>query len=130
MITAYSVGISADYEDEDIEIRYSIYDKEKELCKKSIIKGYEKPVVVGLVALIELMGELEKYQDQDITIVVNDPALSEQIRGTSTSKNKHVIKMSEIARKKMDEFKNPITLVDVSNDRDKLLEWNEALKFQ
>ncbi|WP_053956401.1 hypothetical protein [Inediibacterium massiliense] len=128
MITAYVVGISGYHEDEDIEIRYSIYDNQELVCKKSILKEYKKPAVVSLFALIEVLAELEKYEDQEITIVINDAALNEQIRGTSTSKNKYVLKTASMTREKIKEFKNPIIIKDVSNDRVERSKWNEILQ--
>lgn len=128
MITAYLVGISGYYEGEDIEIRYSLYDQREQLCKKSILKEYKKPAVVSLFALITLLEELERYIDSEITIVVNDAALNEQIKGTSTTRNKEVLKMARMAREKMKEFKNTLIVRDISNDRVELAKWNDILQ--
>jgi hypothetical protein len=128
MITAYLAGISGYYEGEDIEVRYRIYDNQELVCKKSKLKEYKKPVVVGLFALTILLKELERYKDSEITIVINDPALNEQIKGTSTSKNKDVLKGTSIAREKIKEFRNTVTIKDVSNDKVELAKWNDILK--
>ncbi|SET34493.1 hypothetical protein SAMN05660297_02117 [Natronincola peptidivorans] len=128
MITAYMAGITGYYEGEDIEIRYSIYDKEELVCKKTVLKEYQKPAIVSLIALMTLFEELEKYVDREITIMINDAALNEQIRGTSTSKNKAVLKTARIAREKMKEFKNTVIIKDVSNDSAELEKWNKILQ--
>lgn len=128
MITAYLAGISSCFEGEDIEIRYSIYENEEQLCRESIFKEYKKPAVVGLVALMDLLKELEKYEGRDITIVINDAALNEQIRGTTTTKNGHVLKMAEKARESIEEFKSPLTIRDTSSDSQEREKWNEILK--
>jgi hypothetical protein len=128
MIRAYMVGISGHYEGEDIEIRYSIYDNEELVCRKSILKEYKKPAIVNLFSLIVLLKELEKYMDREIVIVVNDAALIEQIKGTSTSKNKDVLKTAGIAREKIKEFKNSIVIKDISNDKLELVKWDDILQ--
>ena len=38
MINAYVVGITNHYEGEDIEVRYSIYDEQELLSKRSFFK--------------------------------------------------------------------------------------------
>lgn len=127
MITAYLAGISSCFEGEDIEIRYSIYDNEEQVCSESFFREYEKPAVVGLVALMDLLAELEKYEGGDITIVVNDAALNEQIKGTTTTKNGHVLKMSQKVREKIAGFKSAITIMDVSGDGKERAKWNDIL---
>ncbi|SMB95282.1 hypothetical protein SAMN00017405_0365 [Desulfonispora thiosulfatigenes DSM 11270] len=128
MITAYVVAIPSYYEGEDIEISYCIYDNQNLMCKKSILKEYKKPAIVNLIALREVLKELEQYMDRKIVIVMNDTALNEQISGTSTSKNKDVLKMASIVREKIKKFTNPIIIKDVSNNREELVKWNDILK--
>ncbi len=128
MITAYMVGISGYYEGEDIEVRYVIYDNQELVCKESILKEYKKPAIVNLFSLITLLEELENYVDSEIVIVVNDPALIEQIKGTSTSKNKDVLKRASIAREKIKEFETSIVIKDISNDKLELAKWNDILQ--
>ncbi|GEM_PF-2750758 len=86
MIKAYLVGISTQYENEDIQIRYRIYKDQELICEKLIFQGYKKPLVVSHVALLTLLKELKKYMKHEIIIVINDAALNEQIRGTSTTR--------------------------------------------
>lgn len=126
MITAYLVGISEGYEGEDIEIRYSIF-RDQLISKNTIWDNYKKPAVVGLAALVKLLKVLEEYKDEEINIIVNNPALYEIIRGTSTTKNKDVLKMAGIAKGKLKEFNNNVTITDVSNNKQDLAKWNEIL---
>ncbi|KAB3528846.1 hypothetical protein [Alkaliphilus serpentinus] len=128
MITVYLAGISAGYEGEDIEIRYRIF-KDQLIKKDTIWDSYKKPAVVGLAALVKLLKVMEEFKEEEITIVVNDPALMEIMAGTSTSKNKDVLKMAAIARTKINELESHITIKDVSSDKIELKKWNEILKF-
>jgi len=127
MITAYLVGISTHYEYEDIEVRYRIYEDEELVCKKNIFQEYVKPAIVSQVALVALLKELEKYTEEEITIIINDSGLNEQIRGITQTKNKDVLNMSRITRKELDKFNN-IIIKDVSGDVLELDKWNEILK--
>lgn len=128
MITVYLTGISAYYEGEDIEIRYRIYNGEDLVLKESLLKDYKKPAVVGPFALLTVLKELEKYQDDEITIIVNDPALNELIRGTSTTKNAGVLKMVNMAKDRLNQFENSVKIKDISNDKMELAKWNDILK--
>ena len=69
MIKAYLAAIGAPYEGEDIEVRYCIYEGQELLCKESVFQEYQKPAVVGHVALVTLLRELEKYKDKEILIL-------------------------------------------------------------
>ena len=128
MIKAYLAGISSLYEGEDIEIRFCIYEDQELLCKDSVIMEYKKPAIVGQVALITLLKELEKYMAKEIVIMVNDAALYEFIRGTSTTKNKDVLKMARETRKELIKFGN-VAIKDVSVDHVELAKWNEVLQL-
>lgn len=128
MIKAYLVGISSQYEGEDIELRYSIYEDQELLRKESVMMEYRKPGIVGQVALMTLLKELEKYKGKEIVIIVNDAALCEIIRGTSTTKNKDVLNMAKNTREELTKFGNPV-IKDVSVDRLELARWNEVLKL-
>ena len=129
MITAYLEGIPGFYENEDVEIRYCIFDNEEEVCKKSLYLDYKKPVLVGLYALSEICKDLKDYTNRDITIKINDPVLLEQINGTTTTRNRDIIRMSETTRTRMRRINKTIEVVDVSTDRQELLKWNKILKF-
>lgn len=127
MIKAYSVGISSLYEGEDIEVRYSIYEDQELLRKQSVVMEYMKPAIVGQVALRTVLKELEKYKDEEVVIIVNDPALNELLRGTSTTKNKDVLSMARDTKEELTNFEN-VVVKDVSVDRVELAKWNEVLQ--
>lgn len=128
MITAYVLGITTYYEGEDIEIKINILKDEESLLKQSYFKQYRKPAVVEHVALLDTLKRLEPYKGEEITIVINNPSLYEQIRGTSTLKNEEALKMTTEINKKLQEFENSITIKDVSNDKDGLKQWKEILE--
>lgn len=127
MITAYLVGISSQFEGEDIEVRYRIYEDDELISKKSILIEYKKPAIVGQIALVTLLKELEKHIDKEIVIIVNDPALYELIRGTSTTKNQVVLNMAKRTKEKLAKFNNYV-IKDVTGDRMELEKWNEILQ--
>lgn len=128
MIKAYVVGISTQFENEDIQIRYRIYKDEKLICEKLIYQEYRKPLVVSHAALLTLLKELKKYMKDEIIIIINDAALNEQIRGTSTTPNQYVLKMADKVREELNKFKS-ITVKDVSRNHAELAEWNDILRF-
>lgn len=128
MITAYLAGIPAYHENECIEIRYCIYDDQELIQKKSVYEDYKKPLTVNLSALITLLKELEPFRDQEIVIIMNDSALSEQIKGTTATKNKEVLKLSDLAKAKLRRFGNSIIIKDVSKNRAELQKWDKVLK--
>lgn len=127
MIKVYLVGISTPYENEDIEIRYRIYQDDELISEKNILQGYQKPSVVSHFAVLILLKELKKYMNEEITIVINDAALYEQIRGTSTNKNANIIKMANKVRQELNKFKDSITIKDVTGNHAELMKWNDEL---
>jgi len=128
MITVYLAAITSQYEGEDIEVRYCIFDEQELKSKKSILLPYQKPAVAGQAALIAALTELMEYQDREMTIIVNDGALNELVRGTSTTKNKDVLKKFIETREALGKF-DKLTIKDVSGNRAGLLKWNEAVQF-
>jgi len=128
MITAYLVGIPSYYEGESIEIRYTIYKDEEIICKKSFYDEYIKPATVGIKAYITLLEELKNIDGDEFTVIINDPALNELIRGTSTTKNGAVLKALSQLKRKVEKLSKQITVYDVSQNNDKIREWDEALK--
>lgn len=126
MIKAYLAGFTSPLEGEDIEIRYSIYEDQDLLNRQSILLEYQKPALVGLVSLSHLMQELKSQIGKEIVILINDPALYELIRGTSTTKNREQLKMVMEVTKEFMKFDGMI-LKDVSQDHEELLKWNAAL---
>lgn len=127
MITAYLMGTPSYYEGEDIEIRFHVFKDEEVLFKESFLKEYKKPAVVGHVALLELLKKLESFKESEITIVINDGALYEQIRGTSNSKNNDVIRMTIKVNEELKQFGHYIKIKDVSTNKIELNKWMNIL---
>jgi hypothetical protein len=128
MITVYLAGIPTYVESDDIEIRYRIYDNEELVSKNSIYREYKKPVVVNLLALIAILKQIERYRGTDITIVVNDPEMNSQIKGTTNTNNKDILKVAAMASEKLRKFGVPVVIKDVSKNTTELAKWNEILK--
>ena len=126
MIEAYLAGIASQYEGENIEVRYSVYEDQKLLCKESVMMEYKKPAIVGQIALITLLKKLKKYMGKEIVIIISDAALYEIVRGTSTTKNSDVLKMASQTRKEFTKFRNTL-IKDVSKEHVELMKWNEVL---
>jgi hypothetical protein len=126
VITAYLTVISSILEGEDLEVRYSIYEDQNFLRKDTVVLDYQKPAVAGHVALLKMLKILDDYPDQKITVYINDPALNEFIKGTSTTKNKDVLKIGRETRKELNKHSN-ITVKDIHDDRTLLTRWNEEL---
>lgn len=128
MITAYVVGIKSYYEGEDIEIRFHGFKDQQLLFKENFFKEYKKPLVVEHEALLDLLNRLEEFKEEEITVFINNTFLYEQIRGTSTIKNKDVLRMAIKVREKLKKFGNSIMVKDVSNDKEGLKKWKEILE--
>lgn len=128
MIKAYLVGISTHYEGEDIEIRYSIYRDEELIVKRTTFHEFVKPAIVNQVALLSLLKELEKYRGEEITVIMNDAAINEQIKGTTQTKNKDVLKISRITRDELRRFDPIILINDISGNKKEIAKWDEILQ--
>ncbi len=128
MITVYLAGLPNFYEGEDIEIRYRVFEEGNEIIKKSLFKDYKKPALVSLFALITFLKDMEEYKETPMAIMVNDAALMELIRGTSTVKDREVIKWAASARERLKEFKNT-TLRNAGVNAVELAKWDELLTF-
>lgn len=126
MIRVYLAGVPSFYEGEDIEIKYSIFEDETLLVKECNFVRYRTPATVGAVALLRLLRALSSYKDKEITVVLNEAALCEFIRGTSDTKNQEVKKLVKEVKTEMAKF-NHITLEDVGGNHKALLKWNEVL---
>ncbi len=122
MIKAYLAWITSGYEGEDVEVRYSIYRDEELIKRETLFIDYKKPALAGQFALKILLSELEDYIDEDITIVINDGALNEIIRGTSTSKNRELQNMGQ------EKFKR-LEVENVSGNHIEMTKWDNILKF-
>lgn len=129
MIKAYLVGIPSLYENEDIQIRYRIYKDQELIGEKMISQRYKKPLVVGHIALLTVLKELKKHMESEIIIFINDAALNEQIRGTSTTRNMDVLNMANKVREELNKFEGFVTIKDVSANHAELVKWNDILQF-
>ncbi len=126
---AFVAGISTYMENEDMEFRYRIYKENELLVEKKGFKKYEKPLVVSHFALLGLLKELKKMPQEDIEIVIHDAALYEQIRGTSTTKNKEVLKVVELVKKELDKFPVKVLITDVTGDFEAKTKWDQEVSF-
>lgn len=126
MIRVYLAGVPSFYEGEDIEIKYSIFEDETLLVKENHFVRYRTPATVGAVALLRLLRALGSYKDKEITVILNEAALYEFIRGTSDTKNQEVKKLVKEVKTEMAKFHH-ITLEDVGGNHKALLKWNEVL---
>lgn len=126
MIKAYLGWIVSLYEGESIEVKYTVHEEQELLFKEAIMMDYKKPAIVGQVALSTLLKKLKKHRNKEIVVIINDAALYEIVRGTSTTGNKDVLKMAIQMRKELVEFPD-IVIRDASKDRMELAEWNEQI---
>lgn len=126
LIKAYLGWIASLYEGESIEVKYTIHEEQELLLKEAIMMDYKKPAIVGQVALSTLLKKLKRHRNKEIVILINDSALYEIVRGTSTTGNKDVLKMASQMRKELAEFP-AIVIKDASKDRMELTEWNEQI---
>ena len=127
MIKAYLVGISTQFEGEEIEVRYRIFDGEELISKKSKMLKYRKPALVGNVAMSTLLKELESYKDRDIVVIINDGALYETIRGTSGTRNRELLEKAKETRNELSDFVN-LEIRNISGNHEDIADWNEVLK--
>lgn len=123
MITAYVEGFTTQFEGEDIEIDFAVFEDGELLEQGQEFKAYQKPVLVGLVAMNTLLNTLSKYEGQKILIIINDPALYEQVNGTSATKNSKVVEMGKKTRHKIAKHGEALTIKDISN------QYSEREKF-
>lgn len=123
MIKVYLSAIPSLYEGEDIEVRYSIYQDDKQLERETTHSDYVKPAVTGLISVMMVLNRIERYKKEEIVIYINDPSLYELVRGKSTTKNEPVIRHYQKTKRKLEKFIN-LTFVNVSKDQEVLAEWN------
>jgi len=129
MIKAYLDGIPSLYEGEDIEIRYTVYKDGEFLLKETRNLPYDKPAVVGQIALITLLRSIKEYKQEEIVVMVNNPALCEYIRGTSTNQSKDMQRVARESKKELERFIK-LELRDVSGDKKSRMNWGEELELK
>ena len=126
MIKAYFVGISTQYEGEDIEIRYSVFNEEELIVKKKLFLDYQKPALVGHVGIITMLRDLEKYKKEEIIVYINDGSLYEAINATSGTKNREVLEKAKETRREIKRF-DALEIVNITGDYKKTVEWDQVL---
>ncbi|MEL7597979.1 MAG: hypothetical protein AAGU01_07235 [Clostridiaceae bacterium] len=127
MMKAYLTAYPMQYEGEDIEVRYSIFQDDIPMKKEAVFLEYMKPSIVGLNSVLILLQKLEEYKDEEIIIIINDASLYELIKGSSTTRNGDVLKMASKVKKQLAKYKN-LSFVNVTKDKDALARWKEILE--
>lgn len=128
MIKAYLVGIASYYEGEDIEIRYSIYEDERLIDQKSIMKSYIKPILVGQISLQVLLKDMYIYKDKEIEIILNDGSTYSVLEKISRPKNVDLLRMAANTRQQLNLYKR-LELKNISGNHEAILDWDKKLKF-
>lgn len=124
----YVEGIPSYHVEEEMYFKYVLYDGEDLVVTKDVYHEYRKPALVGLYSIILLMKEFPELKNEEVQVIVNEGALLEQIRGTSTTKNKDILKVAELCRKQLDKFGGKITLVSVAGKHEEMVKWESSLK--
>ncbi|MEG0829769.1 MAG: hypothetical protein RSD88_04345 [Anaerovoracaceae bacterium] len=127
MIKIYLTGVPSLYEGEDIEIRYSLFKDGIQINKERMLRYYMKPALVGLQSVIHLLGEIGQYKNEEIEVIINDPALLELINGTNGTKKEEVLTMARVVNKQLKKFSN-LSFVNVTKNKEALMEWKERTK--
>lgn len=129
MIKAYVVGISTHQEGEDIEVRYSIHKNGEMIAQKKKYQNYKKPSLVTHFALLALLKDLKNYSEEDTKVIMYDSAVNEQLRGTSTTKNKEALRLAKKVNEELLKFNYSVEISDVTGDNKEILAWNKVLEF-
>jgi len=127
MIKVYLAAFPMLYEGEDIEVLYRVFQDDILVKKDEFYLEYVKPAVVGLHAVLAVLSKLEEYKEEVITLIINDSALNEIIKGSCTTKNGDVLKMASKVKKQMTKFKN-LSFINVTKDKASLAKWKEIIE--
>jgi hypothetical protein len=128
MIKAYLESFSSHYEGEDIEINFAVFEDGKLLEHVKEFQSYQKPALVGQIALNTLLVSLHKFEGQKIQIIINDAAVYEQVNETSTNPNRELITMAKKTRSEIEKYGENLEIYDVSYDYNERVKFSEALK--
>lgn len=123
----YVEGMPSYHEMDEMMFKYALYEDEELLETKTVYHDYRKPALTGLYSIILLMKEFPGLKSQELEVVVNDGALREQIKGTSTTKNRDIIKVAELCRKHLDKFGGKIKIHSVAGNHEGKLDWESRL---
>lgn len=129
MLKVYITAIAAYLEGEDIEVLYSIYRDDELLMEKRYFKDYQKPSICEHVAIIEALKEFKEFDDEEVEILFNNPALLEQLRGTSTLRDSKAKNMARRINERIDKLDKHVYLTNVSVDKENLEIWKKRINF-
>jgi len=127
MKTIYIESIPSYHEQEEMHFSYAVYENDVLINKKSIYHDYRKPGLAGLYSIMQLFKVFPEYKGEALTLIVNDGALLEQINGTTTTKNKDVLKVAQLTRKHISKFSDRIQFMSVAGKHEAMTEWKNKL---
>jgi hypothetical protein len=127
MKTVYLEVTPAYHEQEELVFNYAVYDDEKRLKRDTLYFEYRKPAIAPLFGVMQVLKELKTYQKDEILFIVNDGALVEQLKGTTTTKNADVLKVAELARKHVLKFSNQVSFKSIAGEYQAMLNWESKL---
>ena len=123
----YVEGLPSYHEMDEMVFKYVLYEDNELLEAKTVYHDYRKPALTGLYAVILLMKEFPKLKNQEVEIIMNEGALLEQIKGTSTTRNRDILKVADLCRRQMSKFGGKLKLVSVSGNHEGKVEWESRL---
>lgn len=123
MINVYLAVLPSFHESEDIQVRYHLLQDDAPIKKESLFSSYCKPTVAGQVGMHMLLKRLKPYQNEEITIFINDVPLFELLNGGNITMSKDVAKMAPRTKRELSDFKL-LHLVNVTNDLPALEKWD------
>lgn len=131
MLKAYVYGESAFIEGEDLHVRYIIFDEEgNTVLKDDTYIDYVKPYISDQAAILEMLSkmEVEGMNGAEIDIIINNAAVLELIRGTSTTKNKDAKNAAVNVVRKVGKLGITAEFTDVSGDYKEKCKWSEIIE--
>ncbi len=128
MYTIYLLTTPAYHEVEGMVFRYVMYDEQENVVKSGELEHpYRKPLLTGMYGIMEVLKAIPEYKREAITFIVNDGALVEQVNGTTTTKNRDVLKVAHLTNKHMNKFSGRIVIKSVSGNHEQMKEWEKKL---
>lgn len=125
----YILETPAYHEMDEMLFKYAVYENDVLVETREVYHEYRKPMLAGLYSIIILMKEFPQYKNQPLEIIINNGALAEQIKGTSTTKNKDIIKVAELVRKQIGKYSSQLEIRSVAGNHDDMVEWKEKLEI-
>lgn len=127
MIRIYVEAIPAYHEADDMTFKYVVYEEETLVKVETTYHDYRKPALVGLYSIMLLIKSFPEYQNIEVEAIVNDGALIEQIKGTTTTKKKDIIKVAELTRAQLSKYGNKLKVLSVAGTHEKVVDWERKL---